>query len=64
MNEEGGGSMCEKRVGTKRGGEDRGEGGEGEGDDGTGVEFTHPAGSAHYWHIWLSVMTHPLLWWK
>lgn len=28
-------------------------------DDGTGVEFTHPAGSAHYWHICFSVMSHP-----
>lgn len=28
-------------------------------DEGTGVEFTHPAGSAHYWHICLAVMSHP-----
>lgn len=57
----GGGSMCEKREGTKEEGEGRGEGrGEGGGeDDGTGVEFTHPAGSAYYWHTCFSVMSHP-----
>lgn len=50
--------MCEKREGTKKGREGRG-GYRGEEDDGTGVEFTHPAGSAHYWHICLDVMSHP-----
>lgn len=52
----GGGGMCERREGTK--GEGRGREG-GREDDGTGVEFTHPAGSAHYWHICLGVMSHP-----
>lgn len=23
------------------------------------MEFTHPAGSTHYWHICFSVMSHP-----
>lgn len=61
VNEGGGGGMCEKREGTKEEGEGRGEGrGEGGGeDDGTGVEFTHPAGSAYYWHTCFSVMNHP-----
>lgn len=50
-----GGIMCEKRQGTKRGGEREG----GREDDGTGVEFTHPAGSVHYWHACLGAMSHP-----
>lgn len=37
----------------------KGRGDGGTEDDGTGVEFTHPAGSAHYWHICFSVMSHP-----
>lgn len=45
--------MCEKREGTKEGGE-RG----GRQDDGTGVEFTHPAGSEHYRHVYFSAMSH------
>lgn len=49
--------MCGKRERTKEGGERGGEGGRD--DDGTGVEFTHPAGSDHYWHIYFSMMSHP-----
>lgn len=52
-----GGSVCEKRDGTKWEGRQR-EGGREKEDDGTGVEFTHPAGSAHDWHICFGVMSH------
>lgn len=48
------GGSCVRREKAQKG---RGEGGRE--DDGTGVEFTHPAGSAHYWHVCLGTMTHP-----
>lgn len=28
------------------------------------MEFTHPAGSEHYWHVCLAVMSHPILPWN
>lgn len=53
--------MCEKREGKKGGGERQGRevvrGRETE-DNRTGVEFTHPAGRVHYWHICFGVMSH------
>lgn len=54
-----GGRACGRKEKAQKG---RGEGGRE--DDGTGVEFTHPAGSEHYWHVCLAMMSHPILPWN
>lgn len=51
------GGSCVRRDKAQKG-EGRGREG-GREDDGTGVEFTHPAGSVHYWHACLGAMSHP-----